>query len=597
MMARSFPPDDPQPLSATRSNRPAEKKRASFPVRVWRALFSMRLDKSRPRLVIAMLGFVGVFGAIGYKLVLLANQPEEVVQHIIPATEIAKARPDILDRNGVVLATDVKTVSLFAEPKRLIDKDEAVELITAVLPSVDAKELREKFASKKGFVWIKREISPTERDEIYRLGLPGIKFQPESKRVYPNGTAAAHVIGSASVDNTGLSGIEKYIDNQGLSDLAGAGLASDATKLTPVQLSLDVRVQHALRDELAKGMDRYKAKAAGGMVIDVTTGEVIALASLPDFDPSNPKDALDPDKINRVVVGTYEMGSTFKALTTAMALDSGKITINSTLDTRSELRYGKYPIKDFHPTHRILTVPEVFIHSSNIGTAKMALAVGVDGHRAFLRKMGQLDRLQTELPENAEPQQQKYWSELTTVTVAYGHGLAVAPIQAVMAVSALVNGGHLFAPTFLPRTEEQALALSKTVIKPETSEAMRYIMRLNATNKDGTANKVNIDGYFVGGKTGTADKNIHGHYDGKRVFTTFMAIAPADKPKYLFMTIMDEPQAVEGTFGYQTSGWNAAPVTGAVIERVAPFLDLPKRFEPPLSPFPTMVKLGAWGTK
>ena len=597
MMARSFPPDDPNPLSATRSERVEVKKRASLLVRIWRALFSMRLDKSRPRLVIAMLGFIGVFGAIGYKLVLLANQPEETVQHIIPATEIAKARPDILDRNGVVLATDVKTVSLFAEPKRIVDKDEAVELITAVLPSVDAKELREKFASKKGFVWIKREISPTEREEIYRLGLPGIKFQPESKRIYPNGTAAAHVLGAASVDNTGLSGIEKYIDNQGLSDLAGAGLASDATKLTPVQLSLDVRVQHALRDELAKGMDHYKAKAAGGMVIDVTNGEVIALASLPDFDPSNPKDALDPDKINRVVVGTYEMGSTFKALTTAMALDSGKITINSTLDARSDLRYGKYTIGDFHPTHRILTVPEVFIHSSNIGTAKMALAVGVEGHRAFLKKMGQLDRLQTELPESAEPQQQKYWNELTTVTVAYGHGLAVAPIQAVMAVSALVNGGHLFAPTFLPRTQEQAMALSKTVIKPETSEAMRYIMRLNASNKIGTAGKADIEGYFVGGKTGTADKSIHGHYDGKHVFTTFMAIAPADNPKYLFMTILDEPQAVQGTFGYQTAGWNAAPVTGAVIERVAPFLDLPKRFEPPVSPFPTMVKLGAWGTK
>ena len=333
------------------------------------------------------------------------------------------------------------------------------------------------------------------------------------------------------------------------------------------------------------------------MVIDVTTGEVIALASLPDFDPNNPKDALDPDKINRIVVGTYEMGSTFKALTTAMALDSGKLNINSTLDARSGLRYGKYTIGDFHPTHRILTVPEVFIHSSNIGTAKMALAIGVDGHRAFLKKMGQLDRLQTELPESAEPQVQKYWNELTTVTVAYGHGLAVAPIQAVMAVSALVNGGHLFPPTFLPRTADDAMAMSKTVIKPETSEAMRYIMRLNASNKLGTAGKANIEGYFVGGKTGTADKNIHGQYDGNKVLTTFMGIAPADKPRYLFLVILDEPQAVEGTYGFQTAGWNAGPVTGNIIERAAPFLDLPKRFDPPVNPFPTMVKLGAWGTK
>ncbi|MEY4092738.1 MAG: hypothetical protein RLZZ496_1920 [Pseudomonadota bacterium] len=596
-MARSFPPDDPYQLSATRPARAEKKPRASWPVRVWRALFSMRIDKSRPRLLIVMVGFLAIFGAISYRLVHYASQPEEVAQHHFPVTEIAKARPDIIDRNGVVLATDVKTVSLFAEPKRIIDKDEAVELITAVLPDLNARELREKFASKKGFVWVKREITPKEREEIYRLGLPGIGFQPESKRIYPNGTAAAHILGYSSIDNTGIAGIEQYIDTQGLAALANAGLASDATKLAPVKLSLDIRVQHALRDELAKGIDRYKAKAGGGMVVDVTTGEVIALVSLPDFDPNNPKDALDPDKINRVVVGTYEMGSTFKALTTAMALDSGKININSTLDARSDLRYGKYTIGDFHPTHRVLTVPEVFIHSSNIGTAKMALAVGVEGHRAFLKMMGQLDRLQTELPENAEPQVQKYWNELTTVTVAYGHGLAVAPIQAVMAVSALVNGGHMVPPTFLPRTPEDALALSKTVIKPETSEAMRYIMRLNASHKLGTAGKADIEGYFVGGKTGTADKSIHGHYDGKHVFTTFMGIAPADKPRYLFMVILDEPQAVQGTYGYQTAGWNAGPVTGAVIERAAPFLDMPKRFEPPVAPFPTMVKLGAWGTK
>lgn len=405
-MARSFPPDDPYQLTARRPPRAQKKPRPSLPVRVWRALFSMRIDKSRPRLVLVMICFLAIFGAISYRLVHYANQPEEVAQHRFPVTEIAKARPDIVDRNGVVLATDVKTVSLFAEPKRIIDKDEAVELITAVLPDVNARELREKLASKKGFVWIKREITPKEREEIYRLGLPGIGFQPESKRIYPNGTTAAHVLGYSSIDNTGIAGIEKYIDSEGLAALANAGLASDATKLAPVKLSLDIRVQHALRDELVKGIDRYKAKAAGGMVIDVTTGEVIALASLPDFDPNNPKDALDPDKINRVVVGTYEMGSTFKALTTAMALDSGKININSTLDARSDLRYGKYKIGDFHPTHRVLTVPEVFIHSSNIGTAKMALAVGVEGHRAFLKKMGQLDRLQTELPENAEPQVQ-----------------------------------------------------------------------------------------------------------------------------------------------------------------------------------------------
>ena len=596
-MARSFQPEDPLHGVSSGGARPQAKKRKSFFVRMYLTLFSMRLDKSGHRLYVAMLAFIFVFGMISWKLVTLANQPDEASTKIFQPDQIAKARPDIVDRNGVVLATDLKTVSVFAEPRRLIDKDEAVELITAVLPDVDARELRERFTKKKGFVWIKRRISPKEREEIFRLGLPGIGFAPESKRIYPNGTAAAHILGFAGVDNNGIAGIEKYIDGQGLADLAGAGLAAQPTDLTPVKLTIDLRVQHALRDELMKGMEKFKAKAVGGMVIDVTTGEVIALASLPDYDPNSPGDALDPDKINRVIVGTYEMGSTFKALTLAMALDSGKETINSQLDARSDLRYGKYTIGDFHPTHRILTVPEVFIHSSNIGTAKMALAVGVEGHKAFLKKMGQLDRLRTEVPESAEPQVPKYWSELTTVTVAYGHGLAVAPIQAVMAVCALVNGGNMMPPTFLPRTQEQADAISVKVIKPETSEAMRYLMRLNAANKQGSAGRADVDGYFVGGKTGTANKNFHGHYDTSKVFTTFMAIAPADKPKYLFMTIMDEPQAVAGTYGFQTAGWNAGPVTGAVIERSAPFLDLPKRFDPPVAPFPTMVKLGAWGTK
>ena len=595
-MARSFHPEDPLHGVTPGEVRSPKKKRSIFK-RIFSALFSMRLDKSGHRLYFAMIAFILVFSTIGWKLIKLADQPDEVAAKFFQPEQIAKARPDIVDRNGVVLATDLKSYSVYVEPRRLIDKDEAVELLTAVLPELNARDLRNKFSTKRGAVMIKRRVSRQVRDEIFRLGLPGIEFPTESQRFYPNGVVAAHVLGTTDVDNKGISGIEKYIDGQGLSDLANAGLAAQPADLTPVKLTIDIRVQHALGDELSKAMEKYKAKAVGGMVIDVTTGEVIALASLPDFDPNNPADALNPDKINRVVVGTYEMGSTYKALTLAMAMDSGKATINSQFDARTNLRYGKFEITDFHATHRILTIPEVFIHSSNIGTAKAALAVGLEGHKAFLKKMGQFDRLRTELPESAEPQVPKYWSELTTVTVAYGHGLAVAPIQAVMAVCALVNGGNMMPPTFLPRTQEQADALSMRVIKPETSEAMRYLMRLNAANKLGTAGKADIDGYFVGGKTGTANKNFHGHYDASKVFTTFMAVAPADKPKYLFMTIMDEPQAVQGTYGFQTAGWNAGPVTGAVIERVAPFLDIQKRFEPPVAPFPTMVKLGAWGTK
>lgn len=563
-----------------------------------RDLFRLRLDKSTSRVNLAAFCFVMLFGVIGGRLVYLgmtSDTSSEVRR--AASSEISAARPDVIDRNGELLATDVKVVSVFAEPRNIIDKDEAVELLTAVLPDLDATELRNKLGTKKGFVWVKREITPRQQAEVHRLGIPGVGFLPENKRVYPNAEAAAHVLGFANIDNVGIAGIEKYIDSKGLQDLNGAGFNIAASDLKPVQLSIDLRVQHALRDELMKGMIKYKAKATAGAILDVNTGEIIALVSLPDFDPNNPVDALEKDRINRINVGVFEMGSTFKALTVAMALDSGKYTINSTLDARAGLRYGRFTIGDFHPTRRILTVPEVFVHSSNIGTARMALGVGVEGHKAFMRKLGQLTRLETELPENAAPILPPRWGELNTMTIAFGHGLAVAPLQALMAVGALVNGGYLIQPTFIKRDEAAARAKAVQVIKPETSEAMRYVMRLNASNPAGSAASAAIAGFFVGGKTGTAEKVINGRYAKNKNLTTFTAVVPADKPKYVFLTILDEPQAVEGTFGFATAGWNAGPVTGNVIERVAPLLGIPPRFEPPVQPFPLMARLNAWGVK
>ncbi|MBD2746454.1 penicillin-binding protein 2 [Microvirga sp. BT688] len=562
-----------------------------------RELFRLRHDKSTSRVGLAAVCFVGLFSLIGGRLVHLAVTSETTSEvRRVMSSEISAARPDIVDRNGEILATDVKMVSVFAEPRNIVDKDEAVELLTAVLPDLDATDLRNKLGTKKGFVWVKREITPRQQAEVHRLGIPGIGFLPENKRVYPNAEAAAHVLGFANVDNVGIAGIEKYIDSMGLQDLNGAGFNISAADLKPIQLSLDLRVQHALRDELAKGMAKFKAKATAGAILDVNTGEIIALVSLPDYDPNNPVDALDKDRINRINVGVFEMGSTFKALTVAMALDSGKYNINSTFDARSGLRYGKFTIGDYHPTRRVLSTPEVFVHSSNIGTARMALGIGVEGHKAFLRKMGQLTRLETELPESALPIVPPRWGELNTMTIAFGHGLAVAPLQALSAVGALVNGGVMIKPTFLKRTQDEARQNALQVLKPETSEAMRYVMRLNASTPEGSAGNASIAGFFVGGKTGTAEKVINGRYAKNKNFTTFTAVVPSDKPKYVFLTIMDEPQAVEGTYGFSTAGWNAAPVTGNIIERIAPLLGVPPRFEPPAQPFPLMSRLGAWGS-
>ncbi len=571
----------------------AAPKRMSF----LRNVFRMSGEKSEPRVGLVILAFSALFIAITGRLVMLATLPnEQVGLRRATSTAISAARPDIVDRNGVVLATDIRTVSVFAEPRRILDKDEATELLTAVLPELDAKELRDKLGTKKGFVWVKREITPRQQAEVHRLGIPGVGFVPENKRVYPNGPAAAHVLGFANIDNVGIAGIEKYIDSQGLQDLNGAGLATQASDLKPVSLSIDLRAQHALRDELLKGIEKYRAIAAAGAILDVNTGEVLALVSLPDFDPSNPVDAQEKDRINRMNVGVYEMGSTFKALTVAMALDSGKATINSSYSTAGGMmRFGRQVIKEYHGTGRTLTVPEVFVHSSNMGSIKMALSVGVEGHKVFLRKMMQLDRMTTELPESAAPIVPQRWGEINTATIAFGHGLAVAPIQAMAAVGALVNGGSLIIPTFLKRSEAEAKAGSIRVIKPETSEAMRFIMRLNGER--GSARKADVAGYFVGGKTGTAEKVINGRYAKNRNFTTFTAIAPADKPRYLFLSIYDEPKGYAESGGYSTAAWNAGITTGKVIERVAPILGLPPRFEPPVAPFPLMARLGAWGSR
>jgi cell division protein FtsI (penicillin-binding protein 3) len=537
--------------------------------------------KAKARLGLAIVGFAVLYAVVGAKLVIFAVASNaHGDRHSIGQDAVATARPDIIDRRGMLLATDVKAPSLYAEPRKLIDVDEAEELLTATLPDLDAKELRERLSSNRGFVWLKREISPLQQREIHHLGIPGIGFLPENKRVYPNGPTVSQVIGLTNIDNQGIAGMEKWIDGQGLAALHMAGLASDRLQ-KPVQLSLDLRAQDALRDELVKAREKYKAKASSGLILNVNTGEIIALVSEPDYDPNNPQQANDPSRINRMTTGVYEMGSTFKILTVAMALDDGKATLSSKFDATHPLHYGRFAIHDYEPKHRFLSVPEIFTFSSNIGAARMALAVGVDGHKAFLRKMGQLTRLRTELPESAEPIVPKNWGELNTVTIAFGHGLSVAPLQAAMAVAATVNGGFLITPTFLKRTRAEAMAIAKRVLKPSTSRDMRYLLRLNA--EKGTGTFANVEGYYVGGKTGTAEKVVNGRYAKHKLLTDFMAVLPSDKPKYLVLIMLDEPQPVQGTHGFATAGWNSGPTAGKVIARVAPLLDLEPRFDLPPS--------------
>jgi len=565
----------------THNNRAAEPWRQRL---IRSLLYGRNVDraaKARARVGLAILLFAAVYAVLAGRLVMFAvGADSHGARRAGSQDAIATARPDIVDRNGEVLATDVKAPSLFGEPRRIIDKDEAIELLTAALPDLDEAEARTRLSGRKGFVWLKREITPKQQRDIHKLGIPGIGFLRENKRVYPTGAAVAHLIGLVNIDNQGIAGMEKWLDNNGLADLHRAGFATDRLQ-KPVELSIDLRVEHALRDELLKAKEKYKAKAASGLVSNVRTGEIVALVSLPDFDPNNPKEAHDPDRINRLTTGVFEMGSTFKALTLAMALDSGKATLNSLYDGRGALKFGKFTIHDTHPVGRPITLAEVFTFSSNVGAAKIALAQGVEAHKAFLKKLGQMDRLRTELPESASPIVPKRWTELNTITISFGHGIAVAPLQAVMGINAVVNGGLLIPPTFLKRSEEEARAIAKKVIRPETSEKMRYLMRLNA--EIGTAKSADVKGYYIGGKTGTSEKVVNGRYSKKQVLNSFTAIIPADNPQYQLLVMLDEPKALPETHGFITSGWNAVPTGGKVIARIGPLLGIEPRFDLPPS--------------
>lgn len=566
-------------VSAKPTERPAEPWRQRL---IRSLLYGRNVDraaKARARVGLAMLAFALVYALIGSRLVMFAIGADAHGARRAASQEVvATARPDIVDRNGAILATDVKAASMFGEPRRIIDKDEAIELLTATVPDLDEAEVRERLSARKGFVWLKREITAKQQQDIHKLGLPGIGFLRENKRVYPTGNEVAHLIGLVNIDNQGIAGMEKWLDNQGLADLHRAGFATDRLQ-KPIELSVDLRVEHALRDELLKAKEKFHTKAASGLVTNVNTGEIIAMVSVPDFDPNNPKEAHDPDRINRLTTGVYEMGSTFKAFTLAMALDTGKYGLDSLWDARGPLHYGKFAIHDDEPKGRFLNMKEVFTFSSNVGAARIALSQGVEAHKAFLRKMGQMERLRTELPESASPILPRRWSDLNTITIAFGHGIAVAPLQAVMGVSALANGGLLIPPTFLKRSEEEARAIAKRVIKPETSDKMRFLMRLNA--EIGTAKRANVPGYYIGGKTGTAEKVVNGRYAKKKVLTAFTAILPADKPKYQLLIMLDEPQPLKETYGLITSGWNAVPTAGNVISRIGPLLGIEPRYDLP----------------
>jgi len=523
------------------------------------------MERARQRLTLCLLLFAGAFAVLSLRTVELglleavAETPGGTARQLL----VAPARADIVDRNGVVLATNLDVQSLYADPARVLDPAGAAASLVRVLPELSESAVQAKLESKRRFVWIKRKLSPEQVWRVNALGLPGFAFETEQERVYPHGRLAAHVVGFTDPDGQGLAGVEHAFE----------GRLSEPNRVAePLALSLDLRVQHALADEIGAAMERFSAKAGAGLVLDVRTGELLALASLPDFDPNTAGKASPERRVNRVSQSVYELGSIFKTFTVAMALESGAVSLEDAYDARKPLRAARFVIHDDHPQNRILSVPEIFIHSSNIGAAKMALDLGGEAQQAFLQAAGLMHPAAVELPEVGRPIVPAKWREIRTMTVAYGHGIAVSPLQAATAVAAIVNGGHLNPATVIAKPEGYEPP-SRRIVSERTSLAMRRLMRLAVT--DGTGRQADIAGYRLAGKTGTAEKPVAGGYDSSALLSSFVGIFPGEAPRYLVLILLDEPVGDERTLEYETGGWTAAPTVGRVVERIAPMLGVP----------------------
>ncbi len=541
-----------------------------------------RRKETRKRLLVLISSFIAMYGVIGARLAQYGFAGSQTTVSIGGRGTSMASRPDIVDRNGELLATDLNMVSLYAEPRRIVDADEAVEKLASVLPDIDWSDIHRRLQSKTAFQWLKRQLTPRQQADILALGIPGIGFRPEKRRFYPGGRTAAHILGHVNVDNQGLAGMERYIDRQGWADLRALGMTSD-TPLAPVRLSIDLRVQNIVHEVVTRSMSAYQAQAAGAIVLDVNTGEVLAMASVPDYDPNEPSRTLPDGTIdkeyengwlNRMSNATYEMGSTFKSFTLAMGLDMGKITLNSVLDATKPLRIAGFTIHDDHGQGRPLTVPEVFQYSSNIGTAAIAAMVDMDDHRAFLTRLGLLSKMDTELPEVATPSQPRVWRKVNQATISFGHGVATTPMQTAIAGAALINGGKLISPTFLARPPTDIASKTTQVISPKTSADMRFLFHWNGVK--GSGRSAQVPGFNVGGKTGTADKVINGRYAAHLNFNAFLAGFPIDKPQYVVLTTIDAP--LTGEKGGRLAAYTAAPMAKEIITRSAALLGVKPSF-------------------
>lgn len=525
-----------------------------------------KINRIQIRIKFLFLCFFLGFSILSAKLFYLASMSFDPNNERQKQITQKSERPHIYDRNDNLVALNIDISSVAIRPDILSNKDDVIDRILSAVPNFYREDLENKILNDKKFVWLKRGVTPKERERIHNLGIPGIQFIEETKRFYSAANTLSNVIGYVNIDNKGQTGIEKYIDQN---------LNKEITE--DIHLSIDLEVSHAIRDELLKSMKKYSAKGAASVLMNVNTGEVISMTSLPDFDPHYPKDALKPENINRVTKAVYEIGSTFKAFTTAMALDSGVVDLDTIYDATNPIKIGRHSISDFHAKNRKLTVEEIFIYSSNIGSAKMALDFGVEYHKSFLKKLGFMDQINSELPDPSKNIIPPNWKEINTMTISFGHGIAITPLHAAVAGASLVNGGRLIHPTFLKKNTNETIDYSQ-VIDPTTSDKLKKLMYLNIMN--GSGKNAAVDGILVGGKTGSAEKVSDKTYEKNKLRTTFLGAFPINEPKYILFLLLDEPEGTEETYGYATAGYNVAPTFSNIVTRIAPMLDIiPSEFD------------------
>ncbi len=507
------------------------------------------------RLTIVAIGFAICFSLVSVRLIAVAmTSPHE--RHGIIAKNTQ--RKEIVDRNGKLLAVNIPTSSLFANPQHMVNIKQDIMRLAKAIPGIDIKKLLMEVKPDKTFVWIKRDLGPTEEKTINDLGIAGFYFEKEDRRLYTYGNLLSHILGYVGRENVGLAGVEKMYDDF----LSNKDVENNSLNL---KLTIDVRVQNIVSEELDNIMTEFRAPSGIGIVADPNTGEIIALVSKPDFDAHHVNQATKEQLFNNATLGVFEMGSVMKTLTMAIGFDTGTINLNDAYNL-SGLRVANFNVKDLHPVSGWHSVGEIFLHSSNIGVAQIALETGQEAFQSYYKKLGLLDKLQLELPETSSPlyPRNMNWNDLTLTTMSYGYSISMTPMHFIQAAIPAVNGGYMYPLTLVKK--DGAKRDGVRVFKESTSDAMRKIMRLVVAY--GTGRKANVKGYLVAGKTGTANIQEGKHYVTNARRSSFLSVTPAMDPKYVIYVMLNKPLPTKDSYGYATAGWNAAPATRNIISRM-----------------------------